>query len=88
MANYFSSFLDFLNFSGTWDGDQTGLQRARLGRHSGVGALHGDGLLGAGAGYDIWRLPLPLQSLLDRSWIRRQVGQLVEHVALADYGVH
>lgn len=51
-------------------------------------ALHGHRLLGAGAGDDIWGLPLPLQSLLDGGGVRRQIGQLVEHVALADDGVH
>lgn len=51
-------------------------------------ALHGYSLLGACAGNDIWRLPLPLQSLLDGSRIRRHVGQLVEHVTFADDGVH
>lgn len=51
-------------------------------------ALHGHGLLGAGAGNHIWGLPLPLQSFLDGSRIRGHVGQLVEHVTFADDGVH
>lgn len=51
-------------------------------------ALHGYSLLGASAGNDIWRLPLPLQSLLDGGHIRGQVGQLVEHVTFADDCVH
>lgn len=53
-----------------------------------MGALHGHRLLGAGAGNDIRGLPLPLQGLLDGGRIGGQVGQLVEHVALADDGVH
>lgn len=47
-------------------------------------ALHGYSLLGAGAGNDVWRLPLPLQSLLDGGSVGRQVGQLVENVPFAD----
>lgn len=58
----------------TRHGDQAGLQCAGFGWHSWMRSLHGHCLLGAGAGNDIWRLPLALQSLLDGGSIRRQVG--------------
>lgn len=72
----------------TRHGDQAGLQCARFCWHGWVGSLHGHRLLGAGAGDDIWRLPLALQSLLDGGGVRRQVGQLMEHVAFPDDGVN
>lgn len=68
----------------TWNCNQTGLQCTRLCRHSRVRALHGYSLLGASAGNYVWRLPLPLQSLLDGGNIRGQIGQLVEHITFAD----
>lgn len=72
----------------TWYSNQAGLECSGLRRHSRVGALHGHRLLRAGAGNDIWGLPLPLQGLLDGGRIGGQVGQLVEHIAFADDGVH
>lgn len=68
----------------TRHGHQAGLQRARFCWHSWMRPLHGHRLLGAGAGNDVRRLPLALQSPLDGGSVRRQVGQLMEHVPFTD----
>lgn len=72
----------------TWSGCEAGLECPWLSRDGRTRALHRDCFHGAGTRHAGCSPLLSLHGLLDGGVVRGQVGQLVEDVALADYGVH